>query len=347
MLKKKLTEYSLSGGCGCKINPVILKKLLEPLQNNKKNKSVKVDSSKSDDAAVFALNKKNLIVCSTDFFVPIVDNAKDFGKIAATNAISDIYAMGAQPLFALSILGVPKQNISSSDIKKILHGAKMKCEEANIDILGGHTIEINEPIFGLVVIGKNSERGIITNSKAKCNDIIILTKPLGIGIYSAAYKKKLLNKNGYDELIKITTLLNKPGNEIPKRIPINAMTDVTGFGLLGHLLEVCLASEIEATIYKDKIPLMKHTKKFLQENISTGASKNNFSFVNKQIKFKSQDSKFVKTLLCDPQTSGGLLIFTKKKYEKKVMNLLTKNNFSEAKVIGEVKKDNKFKITIL
>lgn len=348
MIKKKLTDYSLSGGCGCKIDPGILKKLLQPIQKKFTKKSkVKIDFSKSDDAAVFEINKNKNIVCTTDFFVPIVDNPKHFGQIAATNAISDIYAMGAKPLFALSILGVPKKNFNLNEIKKILYGASTKCEEANINILGGHTIEINEPIFGLVVVGESLMQGIITNSNARYNDHIILSKPLGIGIYSAAFKQKKLSLNCYKELINITTLLNKPGCEIPKLLPISAMTDVTGFGLLGHLMEICSASNVEADIKLSQIPKLRNVEKLINDNIITGASKKNFKHLRKEIYFQPAKSKLVKALLCDPQTSGGLLICINRKYSKQLIDLLIKNGFLHASVIGEIKKNNKNKITIL
>ena len=348
MIKKKLTDYSLSGGCGCKIDPGILKKLLQPIQKKFTKKSkVRIDFSKSDDAAVFEMNENQNIVCTTDFFVPIVDNPEHFGQIAATNAISDVYAMGAKPLFALSILGIPKNNFKINEIKKILRGASIKCEEANINILGGHTIEINEPIFGLVVVGESLMKETITNSNAKHNDQIILTKPLGIGIYSSAFKQRKLSRNCYKELINITTLLNRPGYEIPKLLPISAMTDVTGFGLLGHLMEICSASNVEANIYLSKIPKLRNVEKLINDNIITSASKKNFKHLRKEIYFQSKKSKLIKTLLCDPQTSGGLLICIKRKHSNQLIDLLIKSGFSHSSIIGEIKRNNKCKITIL
>ncbi len=329
----------MSGGCGCKISPSVLKKLLKPIRQLD-DKKLKVSFNTSDDAAVYEISKNRYIVSTTDFFVPIVDDPFHFGEIAATNAISDIYAMGAKPLFALSILGVPKKNTNHKIIEKILIGASSKCNEAKINILGGHTIEINEPVFGLAVIGEINNKKIITNSKAKYGDTIILTKPLGVGVYSAAFKKKKLNRNDYKEFIKVTTLLNKPGYELSKIIPINAMTDVTGFGLLGHLYETCLASQVQATIYSDSIPIMSSAKKFLKDKIFTGASSKNFEFVKSNIKFQSKAPIDLKNLLCDPQTSGGLLMFVNKKNSQKALQYLIQNRFQNAAIIGEVKKSN-------
>jgi len=325
----------MSGGCGCKIEPKVLKKLLTPIKHLE-DKRLKVDFRTADDAAVYEISKNRYIVSTTDFFVPIVDNPMDFGKIAAANAISDIYAMGAKPLFALSILGIPKKNIKLEQIKKILSGASTKCNEAGINILGGHTIEIGEPIFGLAVTGETNKKKIITNCGAKYGDQIILTKPLGVGIYSAAFKKQKLNTKSYGEFIKITTLLNRPGYELTNLISIHAMTDVTGFGLLGHLYEICKASNVQINIYEKLIPVMNHAEKFLKDNIFTGASQRNFEFVKNKVFFRSNHTDRLKNLLCDPQTSGGLLIFISKKYSKIALEYLHKNGFSKATIIGEV-----------
>ena len=341
---KRLTEFSPSGGCGCKVSSSVLKKLLKPIKQTK-SKKYKVSFNLSDDAAVYELEKNKNIVSTVDFFAPIVDEPLDFGKISATNAISDIYAMGGKPLFALSILGIPRDNIKVEDIKKILQGASETCADANIYIMGGHTIELNEPIFGLCVIGEINNGKIITNKNAKYDDIIILTKPLGVGIYSAALKKKLLLSHDYNELIETTTLLNKPGNKLSELFTLNAMTDVTGFGLIGHLNEVCTASNVEATLYTKSIPKLENVDKYMKMNAITGASKKNYNNFRDKVKYHSSVSSEMKSIICDPQTSGGLLIFAPKTNSENILMYLKRNGFRKADVIGEIKKSN-YKINV-
>ena len=278
----KLTEYSNSGGCGCKISPNILDKILKNLKNNFLPKEIIVGAKNSDDAAVYTLDKKTSLILTTDFFVPIVDNPKHFGQIAATNAISDIYAMGGKPIMALSLLGTPTGNISVSVLRKIIDGAGEICSKAGIVIAGGHTIELKEPVFGLVVLGSVKNKYLKKNNNAQLGDYLILTKPIGLGIYASAIKKKKISKEEYKEFLDTTTQLNDVGTKLSKMKAVSALTDVTGFGLLGHLTEVCIGSKLSAEIEANKIPVLKSTFGWyiLFKNLT-------FVFLNKSLKISN------------------------------------------------------------
>ena len=340
----KLTEYSNSGGCGCKISPNILDKILKNLKNNFLPKEIIVGAKNSDDAAVYTLDKKTSLILTTDFFVPIVDNPKHFGQIAATNAISDIYAMGGKPIMALSLLGTPTGNISVSVLRKIIDGAGEICSKAGIVIAGGHTIELKEPVFGLVVLGSVKNKYLKKNNNAQLGDYLILTKPIGLGIYASAIKKKKISKKEYKEFLDTTTQLNDVGTKLSKMKAVSALTDVTGFGLLGHLTEVCIGSKLSAEIEANKIPVLKSAKKYILSNVLTGASQRNWNHYRKTIYMKSSNNDFYQRLLSDPQTSGGLIISVKKKKSKEVIKLLRENKFKYANIIGEMKKYNKNKL---
>ena len=340
----KLTEYSNSGGCGCKISPYILDKILKNLKNNFLPKEIIVGAKNSDDAAVYTLDKKTSLILTTDFFVPIVDNPKHFGQIAATNAISDIYAMGGKPIMALSLLGTPTSNISVSVLRKIIDGAGEICSKAGIVIAGGHTIELKEPIFGLVVLGSVKNKYLKKNNNAQLGDYLILTKPIGLGIYASAIKKKKISKEEYKEFLDTTTQLNDVGTELSKMKAVSALTDVTGFGLLGHLTEVCIGSKLSAEIEANKIPILKSAKKYILSNVFTGASQRNWNHYKKTIYMKSPNNDFYQRLLSDPQTSGGLIISVKKNKSKEIIKILRENKFKYANIIGEMKKYNKNKI---
>ena len=343
-----LTEYSRSGGCGCKIPPNILDKILKNLKNNFLPKEISVGVKNSDDAAVYTLDKNKSLVLTTDFFVPIVDNPKHFGQISAANAISDIYAMGGQPIMALSILGIPTNEIKVSVLKKIIDGAGNICSKAGIVIAGGHTIELKEPIFGLVVLGIVKTKRLKKNNNSKIDDHLILTKPVGLGIYASAIKKKKISKSEYKEFISITTQLNEIGIKLSKLKEVNALTDVTGFGLLGHLSEVCIASKVSAEIEAEKIPFLSSVKKFILSDIFTGASLRNWEHYKRRILLKSSNNNFYKKLLTDPQTSGGLIISVKKQKSKEIIKILKKHKFVYADIIGKIKKyDEKHLITVI
>lgn len=340
----KLTSFSTGGGCGCKIDQSILKKIL--IKSNFYHKNLLLDFNKSDDAAVYRINSKEAIIFTTDFFTPIVDNPNDFGKIAATNALSDIYAMGGKPLLALAIVAMPFDQLDKEVIKKILNGGRLICKKANIPIAGGHTIKSSDPIYGLAVIGKCKIDKITQNSKAKVNDKLILTKPIGIGILSSLIKREKLKKSEYKLLIKETTKLNDVGYYLANQGLIKCMTDVTGFGLLGHLKEICEGSKVTAEININKIPLINsNIMHYVKKGFYTGASKKNWDSVKKIVKFNNFN-KVYKIILSDPQTSGGLLICCPKKNILKVNKTLSKFNFNKSALIGEILNDQKPNIII-
>lgn len=329
----KLTRFSKGGGCGCKVPPNILENLLKDLPSKLSNKLL-IDNSKSDDAAVYKINKKKAIVATTDFFMPIVDDPFDFGMIAATNALSDIYAMGAKPLFALAIMAMPIGKIQVELIKKIIEGGQETCRKAKIIVAGGHTIESSEPIYGLAVIGEVDIKNLKTNSNAQAGEDIILTKPLGTGIISTALKKHKPNKILYKQLIKNCTKLNDIGIKLGKKKYISSITDVTGFGLIGHLKEVCKASNVSATIVLKNLPKLKGVSKLIDNSIYTAASAKNWKSYKNFVKNNKELKKNNRIILTDPQTSGGLLVSCKKNKSRKIIELLKKNKYGFAKIIG-------------
>src|SRR5437868_12168743 len=252
--KIRLTEFSHGGGCGCKIAPAILSDILSSTPIRGLPKELLVGTETSDDAAVYRLNDTQALVATTDFFTPIVDDPHDFGRIAATNAISDIYAMGGKPILALALVGMPLEKLPVSVIRRILEGGESVCAQAGIPIAGGHSIDTLEPIYGLVALGLVHPDRVKRNSSAKAGDALVLGKPLGIGILSAALKKGKLSAAGYAEMIKWTTKLNTPGQELADKPDVHALTDITGFGLAGHLLEVCRGARLAAEVKFDALP---------------------------------------------------------------------------------------------
>src|SRR6202035_37399 len=251
----RLTSLSHGGGCGCKIAPGVLAELLKGSLPSRRYADLMVRTDPPHDAAVFRLSETQAVVATTDFFMPIVDDPFDFGRIAATNALSDIYAMGGRPLLALAIVGMPLNTLSQQTIRDILRGGETVCEQAGIPIAGGHSIDSVEPIYGLAVTGVVDPKNVKRNSSARSGDVLILGKPLGVGIFSAGFKKGLLDHAGYRAMIDTTTQLNVPGMELSNLAGVNAMTDVTGFGLLGHLLEMCRGSGLAARITAAQLPL--------------------------------------------------------------------------------------------
>ena len=249
----RLTSLSHGGGCGCKIAPGVLAELLKTSVPQQHFASLLVGTETSDDAAVYRLNDHQAVIATTDFFMPIVDDPFDFGRIAAANALSDIYAMGGSPIFALAILGMPIKVLPPETIREILRGGESICADAGIPIAGGHSIDSVEPIYGLVAIGVARPEHIKRNAGARAGDTVILGKPLGVGILSAALKKERLDAAGYRAMLDTTTLLNRAGTDLAKRSDVHAMTDVTGFGLLGHLLEMCRASGVSARLRRSEI----------------------------------------------------------------------------------------------
>ncbi len=335
-LEPRLTSLSHGGGCGCKIAPGVLSEILKSVPQLPFPKELLIGIETSDDAAVYQINDTQAIVATTDFFMPIVDDPYDFGKIAATNAISDIYAMGGTPLFALALVGMPIKILSNKTIARILEGGAEACRSAGIPIAGGHTIDSVEPIYGLVAIGIVDPNRVKSNASAKPGDVLILGKPLGVGILSAALKKDLLGPDGYREMIANTTKLNAAGPDLAKLAGVHALTDVTGFGLAGHLLELARGSNCTAHIDWSQVPLLSNVQQFADDGVITGASGRNWESYGSEVSIPSDFSLAQQALLTDPQTSGGLLVSCSPDCVKEVLDIFNQHHFLGAHVIGQM-----------
>src|SRR5687767_6362615 len=300
--KIRLTEFSHGGGCGCKIAPAVLSDMLSTMPLRGLPKELLVGTETADDAAVYKLNDTQALVATTDFFTPIVDDPFDFGRIAATNAISDIYAMGAKPIFALALVGMPLDKLPLEVIGRILAGGESVCAEAGIPIAGGHSIDVLEPIYGLVALGLVHPEKVKRNSSAKSGDVLILGKPLGVGILSAALKKGKLSAAGYQQMVEWTTKLNTPGEALSEMNDVHALTDVTGFGLAGHLLEICRGSKLSAVVSFDDLPLIPEALEWAKQGVATGASDRNWKGYGSEVALNGEEWK--RKLISDPQTSG-------------------------------------------
>lgn len=331
-----LTRYSHGGGCGCKIAPALLSEILGKFAPTKTFADLLVGTENSDDAAVWRLNATQAIVATTDFFMPIVDDPFDFGRIAATNALSDIYAMGGKPLFALAIVGMPIDKLPVSAIQGILAGGEAVCAAAGIPIAGGHSIDAPEPIYGLVAIGLVHPNQVKRNAGARAGDSLILAKGLGVGVMSAALKKGKLSAEGYQAMLTSTTQLNTPGSELAQNPAVHALTDVTGFGLLGHLLEVCRGSNLGASLTWSHIPLLSGVPELAQQGFAPGAAERNWLSYGAAVSLGAEIQPWQKALLCDPQTSGGLLIACKPQQGDTLISSLHAAGFSLAAVIGKM-----------
>ncbi len=332
----RLTSLSHGGGCGCKIAPAVLQQIISKADISILPKQLLVGIETADDAAVYQINETQAIVATTDFFMPIVDDPYDFGRIAATNAISDVYAMGGTPLFALALVGMPINTLPLETIKKILDGGESICKEAGIPIAGGHTIDSVEPIYGLVAIGLVNPKNLKRNAGAKPGDKLILGKPLGVGILSAALKKEKLSDAGYAAMIASTTKLNTPGIKLGQLAGVNALTDVTGFALLGHLLEICKGSKAGATIDFGKLPLIDGVLDLARQGFVTGASGRNWSGYGHDVSIDAKYGDEHRNLLTDPQTSGGLLVACDPASVDEVLAIFRAEGFGDATVIGEI-----------
>jgi selenide, water dikinase len=331
-----LTSLSHGGGCGCKISPAVLANLLQGTSPGARYADLLVGTETADDAAVYRLNAEQAIVATTDFFMPIVDDPFDFGRIAATNALSDIYAMGARPLLALAIVGMPINALPHECIRDILRGGESVCAQAGIPIAGGHSIDSVEPIYGLAVTGVIDPQKIKRNSRAQDGDLLVLSKPLGVGILSAAFKKDLLDDASYRAMIETTTQLNLPGMQLASLAGVHAMTDVTGFGLLGHLLEMCRGSGLGALIEADKVPLLPGVLVLAESGIATGASNRNWQSYGKQVRALNDMSASRQAILTDPQTSGGLLVACDSAELPGVQGIFERLGFTRVSVIGRM-----------
>lgn len=335
-MQVRLTQFSHGGGCGCKIAPGVLEQILAKTAPGLIPRELLVGIETSDDAAVYRINDRQAIVATTDFFMPIVDDPFDFGAIAATNAISDVYAMGGQPLFALALVGMPVNQIPLEVIRKILEGGESVCARAGIPIAGGHTIDSVEPIYGLVAIGLVDPLHLKRNSGALAGDKLILGKPIGVGIISAALKKARLDDAGYKAMIATTTQLNTPGTKLGRLEGVHALTDVTGFGLLGHLLEIAKGSKAAAKLDWSRVPLLPQALELAREGIATGASGRNWAGYGNRVKLGAKLGEAEKALLTDPQTSGGLLVACSPSTAEEVLAIFRSEGFPSAAIVGEV-----------
>jgi selenide,water dikinase len=295
-----------------------------------------VGTETADDAAVYRLNETQALVATTDFFTPIVDDPYDFGRIAATNAISDVYAMGGTPIFALAIVGMPLDKLPVPVIGRILQGGESVCAAAGIPVAGGHSIDTLEPIYGLVALGLVHPDKIKRNASAQAGDSLVLGKPLGVGILSAALKKGKLSDAGYQRMVEWTTKLNTPGRRLADIEAVHALTDVTGFGLAGHLLEICRGSRLSAQVRVADLPMIAEAVAWVKQGVATGASERNWSGYGKDVALAQGSEDWVKKMVTDPQTSGGLLVACAPGSEEQVLSVFREEGFAEARVIGRL-----------
>lgn len=332
----RLTELAHGGGCGCKIAPAVLSEILAKMPIGVQPKELLVGTETSDDAAVWKLNAEQALVATTDFFMPVVDDPFDFGRIAATNAISDIYAMGAKPIFALALVGMPVNVLPTEVIAKILSGGQSVCAQAGIPIVGGHTIDSVEPIYGLVVLGLAHPDHIRRNRDARAGDVLILGKGLGVGIYSAALKKGQLSDAHYAEMIRATTALNTVGTALGAMPDVHGMTDITGFGLAGHLLEIARGSNLDAQVSASQVPVLPGVKALIEQGCVTGASDRNWQGYGQDIALDAALDATWKALATDPQTSGGLLVTVAPEQAQAVLGMFHAAGFAQAAAIGHM-----------
>jgi selenide,water dikinase len=332
----RLTSLAHGGGCGCKLAPSVLQNLLADQPLIAPYRQLLVGTETGDDAAVWQLDDGTCVIATTDFFTPVVDDPYDFGRIAATNAISDVYAMGGKPIFALAILGIPVDKIAPETVREILKGGSSVCTAAGIPVAGGHSIDVPEPIYGLAVIGICKTGEVRRNSGAKPGDALILTKALGVGVYSAAIKKNVLSPEGYSEMVATTTLLNKVGTELAKDPAVHAITDVTGFGLLGHGLEMARGSKLTVVIRTDALPLLTQAAALTQQGFVTGASIRNWASYGAEVKLPTGLPDWRRHLLTDPQTSGGLLVSCAPECAGAILQTIIAAGYPAARLIGHV-----------
>ncbi len=332
----RLTSLAHGGGCGCKIAPGVLEDILRGASPLPVPPQLLVGIETSDDAAVYQIDDDKALVATTDFFMPVVDDPHDFGRIAATNAISDVYAMGASPLFALALVGMPVGKISTATIGRILDGGAAACRTAGIPIAGGHTIDSVEPIYGLVAIGLVDPAHLKRNSEARPGDVLVLGKPLGVGVFSAALKKEKLPAGAYARMIEATTRLNTPGPRLARLPGVHAMTDVTGFGLAGHALEMARGSDARLGIDWATVPLLPGARDLAQAGFVTGASGRNWASYGEAVQLAPGLADVDRALLCDPQTSGGLLVACAPEAAAEVVAIFHAEGFAEAGIVGRV-----------
>lgn len=335
-IKPRLTSLAHGGGCGCKLAPSVLQNLLSEMPKAGPYANLLVGAETADDAAVWDLDGTTSIIATTDFFMPMVDDPHTFGRIAAANAISDVYAMGGTPIFALAIVGMPIDKMDPADIRKILAGGASICAEAGIPVAGGHSIDCPEPVYGLAVIGTCPTAQIKRNSQARAGDVLILTKGLGVGIYSAAIKKEKLTDAAYQEMVASTTLLNRIGTELGANLAVSALTDVTGFGILGHALEMARGAATTIRLNLHALPLLSQASALAQAGHVTGASHRNWKSYGEGVVLPEGLEDASRHVLTDPQTSGGLLVAVAPDSADELVRHIRANGYPLAAVVGRV-----------
>ena len=332
----RLTSLSHGGGCGCKIAPGVLSEILKGTTQMPVPKELLVGIETADDAAVYLLNDEQALIATTDFFMPIVDDPFDFGRIAATNAISDVYAMGGRPIMALALVGMPINVLSTQTIGRVLEGGAAVCRTAGIPIAGGHTIDSVEAIYGLVVLGLVHPKRVKRNADARPGDVLVLGKPLGVGVMSAALKKEQLGAAGYAQMIANTTKLNTPGPDLAELPGVHALTDITGFGLAGHALELARGAHCQVRIDWASVPLLGGVRDLAAQGFVTGASGRNWAGYGAEVGLPAGFADVDQALLTDPQTSGGLLVSCAPSAVDQVLAVFRRHGFDAAARIGEV-----------
>ena len=335
----RLTSLSHGGGCGCKIAPGVLSEILKNTNRMPMPPELLVGIETADDAAVYQLTDEIALIATTDFFMPIVDDPFDFGRIAAANAISDVYAMGGKPIMALALVGMPINVLSTEVIGKILEGGESVCRAAGIPIAGGHTIDSVEPIYGLVALGVVHPKRVKRNADARVGDRLVLGKPIGVGVLSAALKKEVLSAEGYAQMIAITTQLNTPGPDLAAMDGVHALTDVTGFGLAGHALELARGAKSVVALDWARVPMLEGVRELATQGMVTGASERNWDGYGAEVALPAGFSAVERALLTDPQTSGGLLVSCDASAVADVLAVFRRHGFAAAAEIGEIVAD--------
>jgi len=334
MTSVRLTDLAHGGGCGCKLAPSVLRQLLADKPAAMPFAQLLVGTESSDDAAVWQVDERTCVIATTDFFMPVVDDPYDFGCIAAANALSDVYAMGGKPIMALAILGMPLDKMDVETVRAILAGGEAICAQAGIPVAGGHSIDSAEPIYGLAVIGLCAPANVRRNSSAQAGDALILTKGIGVGIYSAAFKKQALPADAYAEMLASTTLLNHIGHPLAQDEDVHAITDVTGFGLLGHGMEMARGSNLRIRIEQAHIPFLDQAEALAEAGFVTGASNRNWHSYGDGVALPAGLPEWRRALLTDPQTSGGLLVACKAERAATIRAKIEAAGYPRASIIG-------------
>jgi selenide,water dikinase len=332
----RLTSLAHGGGCGCKLAPSVLRDILARMPQSALFPDLLVGTETADDAAVYRLNAHQALVATTDFFTPVVDDPGDFGRIAATNALSDVYAMGGTPILALAVVGYPVDKLPAETVRAILAGGAAVCADAGIPVAGGHSIDSAEPIYGLVALGLVHPDRVRRNSAARPGDALILTKGLGVGVFSAALKQGRLATEDYATMLASTTQLNRVGPLLAAQDSVHAITDVTGFGFLGHLLEMCRGSGLRAVVCVGDVPVLPGAETLARAGVSTGAARRNWVSYGEEVVLAPGLAPWWQGLLCDPQTSGGLLVAAAPEAVEAVLDLVRSAGFERAAVVGRL-----------